>query len=142
LVVHGSFHGMNTCEPNKAHFVDRFYDTLSSELDHARGHAFSASCVGPRHVSRGVRVGSSPMTSKDLCLFSYGSTRFSSRVAPLRHDSKSVRNPFHSNRHLHHANPHDKLSTSFTRVTKYWIPKYVLANPLGSKTRSFSSPCV
>jgi hypothetical protein len=82
------------------------------------------------------------MTSKDLCLFAYDSTRFSSRVAPLRHDSESVRNPFHSNRYLHHANPQDKLSTSFARVTKYWIPKYVLANPLGSKTRSFSSPCV
>jgi hypothetical protein len=27
----------------------------------------------------------------------YGSTRFSSRVAPLRHESESVRNPFHSN---------------------------------------------
>jgi hypothetical protein len=104
LVVHGPFHGMNTCEPKKAHFVDGFYDTLSNELDHAHGHASSASCVGTRHVSHGVRVGSSPTTSKDLCLFAYGSTRFSSRVAPLRHDSESVRNPFHSNRHLHHAN--------------------------------------
>jgi hypothetical protein len=82
------------------------------------------------------------MTSEDLCLFACGSTRFSSRVAPLRHGSKSVRKPFHSNWHLHHANLHDKLSASLTRVTKYWIPKYVLANPLGSRTRSFSSPCV
>jgi hypothetical protein len=31
---------MNTCESKKAHFVDGFYDTLSSELDHARGHGF------------------------------------------------------------------------------------------------------
>jgi hypothetical protein len=38
---------MNTCEPKKEHFVDGFYDTLSSELNHARGHASSASCVGP-----------------------------------------------------------------------------------------------
>jgi hypothetical protein len=78
LVVHGPFHGMKTCEPKKAHFVDGFYDTLSSELNHARGDASSASCVGPRHVSHGVRVGSCPMTSNDLCLFAYGSTRFSS----------------------------------------------------------------
>jgi hypothetical protein len=90
LVVHSPFHGMNTSEPKKAHFVDRFYDTLSSELDHARGHASSASCVGPRHVSHGVCVASSPTTSNDLCLFAYGSTQFSSRVAPLRHDYKSA----------------------------------------------------
>jgi hypothetical protein len=133
LVVHGPFHGMNTCEHKKAHFVDGFYDTFSSELDHACGHVSSASCVGLRHASSAACVCSSPTTSRDLCLFSYGSTRFSWRVAPLRHDSKSVQNPFHSNRHLHHANPLDKLSASLTRVTKYWIPKYVLANPLGSK---------
>jgi hypothetical protein len=142
LVVHGPFCGMNTCEPKKAHFVDGFYDTLSSELDHARGHVSSASSVGPRYASSGACVRSSPMTTRDLCLFAYGNTRFSSWVAPLRHDSKSVRNPFHSNRHWHHANSHDKLSASHTHVTKYWIPKYVLANPLGSNTRSFSSPCV
>jgi hypothetical protein len=84
----------------------------------------------------------SPTTSRYLCLFACGSTRLSSWVAPLRHGSKGVRKPFHCNQHLHHANSHDKLSASHTRVTKYWIPKYVLANPLGSKTRSFSSPCV
>jgi hypothetical protein len=78
LVVHSPSHGMNTCEPKKAQFVDRFYDTLSNELDHARGHASSASGVGQRQDSRGVHVGSSPTTSKDLCLFAYGSTRFSS----------------------------------------------------------------
>jgi hypothetical protein len=47
LVVHSPSHGMDTCEPKKAHFVDGFYDTLSSELGHARGHVSSASCVGP-----------------------------------------------------------------------------------------------
>ena len=133
---------MNTCEPKKAQFVDGFYDSFSSELGHARGHACSASCVGPRHASHGACVGSSLKTSRDLCLFAHGSTRSSSRVVPLRHGSKSVRKPFHLNRHLHHANPHDKLSASFTRVTKLWIPKYVLANPLGSKARSSLSPCV
>jgi hypothetical protein len=46
LAVHCPTHDMNICEPKKAHFVDGFYDTLSSELDHARGHASSASCVG------------------------------------------------------------------------------------------------
>jgi hypothetical protein len=97
LVVHSPSHGMNTCESKKAHFVDGFYDTLPSELDHARGHGSSASCVGPRHVSHGVRVGSSPTTSKDLYLFVYGSTMFSSRVGPLRHDSESAGNPFHLN---------------------------------------------
>jgi hypothetical protein len=65
-VLNSPSHGMKTCEPKKGHFVDRFYATLSSELDHARGQTSSASCVGPRHVSRGVRVGSSPTTSKDL----------------------------------------------------------------------------
>ena len=71
--------------------------------------------------------------------FSHGSTRSSSRVAPLRDGSKSVQKSFHLNRHLYHANPHDKLSASLTRATKYWISKYVLDNPLGSKTRSFLS---
>jgi hypothetical protein len=122
---------MKTCEPKKARFVDRFYDTLSSELGHARGHA-----------SRGACVGSSLTTPKDLCLFACGSTRLSSRVTSLRHGSKGVRKTFHSNRHLHHANPHDRLCAPLTRVNKSWIPKYVLANPLGSKARSFSFPCV
>jgi hypothetical protein len=142
FVVRSPSHGMNTCEPKKARFVDGFYDTLSSELGHAHEHAYSVSYVGPRHASCGACVGSSPMTSKDFCLFVCVSTRLSLRVAPLRHGSKSVRKPFHSNQHFHHANPHDKLSALLTRVTKYWIPKYVLANPLGSKARSFSSPCV
>jgi hypothetical protein len=53
LVVHSPFHGMDTCAPKKAQFMYRFY-----ELNHARGHASSASCVGPLHVSHGVRVGS------------------------------------------------------------------------------------
>jgi hypothetical protein len=74
------------------------------------------------------------MTSNGLCLFACGSTKFSSWVAPLRHGSKSVRKPFHLNQHLHHANPHDKLSALLMRVTKYWISKYVLTNPLGSRT--------
>jgi hypothetical protein len=142
FVVRNPSHGMNTCEPKKARFVDGFYDTLSSELGHAHVHASSVSCVGPRHASCGACVGSSPMTSKDFFLFVCVSTRISLRVALLRHGSKSVRKPFHSNQHFHHANPHDKLSASLTRVTKYWIPMYVLANPLGSKARPFSSPCV
>ena len=127
---------MNTCEPKKARFVDGFYDAFSIELGHDRGHASSASCVGSRHASHGARVGSSPKTSRDHCLFTRGSTHSSSRVAPLRHGSKGVFKSSHLNRHLHHANPHDKLSASFARVTKCWIPKYMLANPLGSKTRS------
>jgi hypothetical protein len=69
LVVHSPFHSMNTCEPKKAHFVDVFYDTLSSELEHARGHASSASCVGPRHVSCGVLVGSSPRPQRIFTFF-------------------------------------------------------------------------
>jgi hypothetical protein len=133
---------MNTCEPKKAQFVGGFYDTLSSELGHARGHVSSLCCIGLRHASRGACVGSSPTTSRDLCLFACSSTRLSPRVAPLRHGSKGVHKPFHCNQHLHHANSHDKLSASHTRVTKYWIPKYVLDNPLGFKTQSFSSPCV
>jgi hypothetical protein len=47
LVVHSPFHGMDTCAPKKAQFVDGFYDTLSSEIGHAHGHVSSASCVGP-----------------------------------------------------------------------------------------------
>ena len=142
LVVHSPSHGMNTCEPKKARFVDGFYDTLSSELGHDRGHASNAFCVGPRHASHGASVGSSPKISGGHCLSTCGSTRSSSRVAPLRDSFKSVWKSSHLNQHLHHANPHDKLSASFTCVTKYWIPKYVLANPLGSKTRSFLSPHV
>jgi hypothetical protein len=69
LVVHIPSHGMNTCEPKKPRFVNGFHDTLSSELGHARRHASNVSCVGPRHASRGARVGSSPTTLKDLCFF-------------------------------------------------------------------------
>jgi hypothetical protein len=68
LVVHIPSHGMNTFEPKKAQFVDRFYDAFSSELVHARGQVSSLSCVGPRHASHSSCVGSSPMTSRDLCL--------------------------------------------------------------------------
>ena len=31
--------------------------------------------------------------------------------------------------------PHDKLNAPFMHVTKSWVPKYMLANPSGSKTR-------
>ena len=137
LVVHSPSHGMNTCDPKKARFVDGFYDAFSGELGHDRGHASSSSCVGPRHASHGACcVGSSPKTVGDHCLFARSSTCSSSRVAPLRHGSKSISKSCHLNRHLHHANPHDKLRASFTHVTKFWIPKYMLTNPLGSKTRS------
>lgn len=130
---------MNTCKPcKKPHYIDRFYDFFSSELGHAHGHASSSSCVGPRHVSHGSCDGSSQKTSGDVCLFASGNTHPSSRVAPLRHASKGISKLPHLNQHLHHANPHDKLS-AFTHVTKFWIPKYMLANPLGSKTRSYLS---
>jgi hypothetical protein len=76
------------------------------------------------------------MTLRDFHFFAQGSTHSSSRVVPLRHGSKSVQQFFHLNKHLHHANPHDKLCASFTRVTKCWIPTYVLPNSLGSKARS------
>jgi hypothetical protein len=38
------------------------------------------------------------------------------------------------NQILHLANPHDKLSALC--VSKFWVPKYSLTNPLGSKTRT------
>jgi hypothetical protein len=69
FVVHSPSHGMNSCEPKKAQFVDGFDESFSTELGHARGHASSASCVGPRHASHGASVGSSPKTSWDHCLF-------------------------------------------------------------------------
>jgi hypothetical protein len=86
FVVRGPSHGMSTCETKKAQFVDGFYDTLSSELGHARGHVYSLSCLGLRHASYGACVGSS-MTSRYHCFFVCGSTHLSLRVAPLRHDS-------------------------------------------------------
>lgn len=143
LVVHSLSHGMNTCEPSeRPRFVDGFYDSFSSGIGHVRGHASSASSVGPRHVSHGAYDGPSSTPSGGHCLFAGDCTRFPSRVLPLRHVSKGTSKPFHLNRHLHHANPHDKLSASFTRVTKYWIPKHLLANPSVSKTRSSLSPHV
>jgi hypothetical protein len=106
---------MNTCEPRKKPlFIYGFYDS-SSELGHDHGHASSASCVGPRHASHDASIASS-------------------RAILLRNGSKDV-SKMHLNQHLHHANPHDKLSASFRRVTKSWVPKYMLANPSGSKTR-------
>jgi hypothetical protein len=134
LNVHSLSHGMNTCEPRKKPlFIYGFYDS-SSELGHDHGHASSASCVGPRHASHDASIGSSHKTLGDVCLFSLGTTHSSSRVVLLRNASKDV-SKMHLNQHLHHANPHDKLSASFRRVTKSWVPKYMLANPSGSKTR-------
>ena len=34
----------------RPHFIDGFYDSFSCELRHSRGHALSASRVGPRIV--------------------------------------------------------------------------------------------
>ena len=119
LVVHSPSHGMNTCEPSKKpHFVDGFYESFSNGLGHNRGHTSIACHIGPQSDSHGACVGSFLKTSRDHCLFACGSTRSSSRVAPLRHGSKSVSKSSHLNRHLHHANPHDKWSASFTRVAK------------------------
>ena len=90
LIVHSPSHGMNTCESSKKlHFVDGFYDSFSSGLGHECGHVSSSSCVGPRHASHGVCVGSFPRTLRNHCLFAGGITRSSSRVATLRHGSKS-----------------------------------------------------
>jgi len=136
LVVHSPSHSMNTCEPKKLHFIDGFYDCFSSELDHVRGHASSASCVGPRYASRDACVGSSLKPSGDHCLFAIASTRSSSRVALSRHGSKDVLKTSHLNRHLHHPNPHDKLSAYFTRMAKSWVSKFMFANPSGSKSRT------
>jgi len=139
LVVHSPSHGMNTCVPcKKTLFVDGFYDSFSSGLGHDCGHASSASCVGPQHDSHDASIGSSHMTMGDACLFAHGSSRFSSRVVLLRNAPKGV-SKLPLNQHLYHANPHDKLSTSFRRVTKSRVPKYLLANPLGSKARVFLS---
>jgi hypothetical protein len=136
LVVHCPPHGMNTCEPKKKPlFTDGFYDSFSSGLGHGCGHASSASCVGPRLASHDASIGSSHKTLGDVCLFAHGSSRFSSRVVLSRDASKGV-SKLHLNQYLHHANPHDKLSTPFMLVTKSWVPKYKLANPSGSKTRA------
>ena len=78
-------------------------------------------------------VGSSLRPWKDHCFFAFGSIRFSSRVALSRRASKASSNSFRSNLHLHHANPHDKLSAPFIHVAKYWVSKSMLANPSGSK---------
>ena len=137
LVVHRYSNGMNTCEPSKkSHLVDGFYGSFSNGLGHDRGQVSSASCVDPQHGSHGACVGSSLKTSRDHCLFANSSSCSSYRVASLRYDSKSVSKSSHLNQYLHHANPHDKLSTSFTRMAKSWVSKYMLANPSGSKTRT------
>ncbi|RLM73473.1 hypothetical protein C2845_PM15G04990 [Panicum miliaceum] len=109
---------------------------MSWRLAHDRGQVSSASCVGPQHGSHGACDGSSLKPTGDCCLFASSSTRSSSQVALSRRASKGVSSSFHLNRHLHHANPHDKLSAPFTRVAKSWVPKSMLANPSGSKTRA------
>jgi hypothetical protein len=69
LNVHSLSHGMNTCEPRKKPlFIDGFYDS-SSRLGHDRGHASSASCVGPRHASHDASIGSSHKTLGDVSSF-------------------------------------------------------------------------
>ena len=135
-VVHSPSHGMNTCEPKKTCFIDGFYDSFSSGLGHDCGRASIASFVGPRHGSHGVCAGSFLKTSGDHCLFANGSTRSSSRVAILRHGSMGALKTSKLNRYLRHANPHDKLSVPFICVTKFWVPKFMLANPSGCKTRA------
>jgi len=64
------------------------------------------------------------------------STRSSFRGDFSRQASKGVSNSSHSNRLLHRANPWEKLSTPFICVAKSWVPKFMLANPSGSKTRT------
>jgi hypothetical protein len=116
LVVHSPSHGMNTCEPRKKPlFTDGFYHSFSSDLGHDHGHASSASCVGPWHVSHGACIGSSYKTLGDACLFANGTTRSVSWVVLLRNASKGV-SKLHLNQHLHHANPHDKMSAPFRHV--------------------------
>ena len=133
--VHSLSHGMKTSEPStRPRFIDGFFDSFSSGFCRDRGHASSASCVGPRLASHDASIGSSRKTLGDVCLLTHGSPRFSSRVVLLRNASKDV-SKLHVNQQLHHANPHDKLSTPFMHVTKSWVPKYMLANPSGSKTR-------
>ena len=137
LVVHSPSHGMSTRVPSKKpRFIDGFFDSFSSGFCRVRGHASNASRIGPRHASRDACVGSSSRPSGDHCLFANENTRFSSRVALSRQVSKGVSSSSHSNRHLHHAHLRDKLSASFTRVAKPWVPKYLLANPSGSKSRA------
>ena len=135
--VHSLSHGMKTSEPNtRPHFIDGFFDSFSGGFCRVHGYASSASYIGPRHASRDACVGSSPRPSGDHCLFANGSTPSSSRVALLRRASKGVSSSSLLNQHLQHANPHDKLSAPFTRVAKSWVPKSLLANPSGSKTRA------
>ena len=113
-----------------------FMTLFFSGLGHERGRASSSSCVGPHHPCNGVCVGSFLKTSRNHCLLDGGTTRSSSRVAPSRLASMGVSSASYLNRHLHHANSQEKLSASFTRVAKSWVPKYMLANPSGSKTRA------
>jgi hypothetical protein len=72
-------------------------------------------------------------------LFYNKHTRSFLRANTSRHASKGDSKTSFLNQILHHANPHDKLSTIIGDVSKSWVPKYLPTNPLGSKTWRFLS---
>ena len=113
LDVHCPSHGMNTCEPSEKQ------------------------CASSSEVSQGTCVGEPQKTLDGHCFFLGGDSRFP-RVSPVRHNSKDVLKTI-LNPHLHHANPRIIIHASRDHVAKSWVPKYILANPSGSKTRASSS---
>jgi len=76
--VHSLFHGMKTTETStRPRFIDVFFDSFSSGLDHVRRHASSVPPVGLRHDPYGAFVGSSHNPLGSHCLFTRDCTRSS-----------------------------------------------------------------
>ena len=134
---------MNTSKTStRPRFIDGFFDFFSSGFGHARRRDSNAFLVGLRHDPYGASVGSSHNSMGGHRLFTIDCTCSSPRVASSLHAIKGDLKTSLLNQQLHHANSHDKLGSSFTRVSKSWVPKYMLANPSGSKTQICLSPCV
>jgi hypothetical protein len=115
--------------------IDGFLDSFSCGLGQIHGHASRASFVGPRLYSCDAFIGSSHVVPlRASCHFFNNHTRSFPRVNISRHASKDETSFLNQN--LHHADPHDKLSTIIGDVSKSWVSKYLPTNPLGSKTQT------
>ena len=161
---HSLSHDMHTKEPStKTRFDDGFFDTFSSGVGQHRGLGFHGFGFvpraalrqdfrrlprgGPRIVHRGTHPRRGCVSSFDASVgshlgavkqghhrFSRDGPRFPHRVVHSRHAFKVDVGSSCMDHHSHHANSHSGSTASSGGVSKVWVPKQLLSNPLGPKT--------
>ena len=158
-------HDMHTKEPSTK---TRFVDTFSSGVGQHRGHGLRDFVFvpraaprqdfrrfprgGPRFVHRGTHPRRGCVSSFGALAgshhgafmqghrrFSRDGPRFPHQVVHSRRASKDGVGSSCMDHHLHHANSYNGSTASLGCVSKVWVPKHLLSNPLGSKTWT---PCL